>query len=54
MLTGLNEYGRLRRVAMRKPADAMIDQATVDREWRDLNYHTAPDFRRAVAEHATS
>jgi hypothetical protein len=40
MLTELNEYGRLRRVAMRRPADAMIDQATVDREWRDLNYHT--------------
>jgi N-dimethylarginine dimethylaminohydrolase len=52
MLTGLNEYDRLRRVAMRRPADAMIDQATVDCEWRDLNYHTAPDFRRAVAEHA--
>ena len=52
MLTGINEYGRLRRVAMRRPADAMIDQKTIDREWRDLNYHTAPDFKRAVAEHA--
>ncbi len=52
MLTGINEYGRLRRVAMRRPADAMIDQKTMDREWRDLNYHTAPDFKRAVAEHA--
>jgi N-dimethylarginine dimethylaminohydrolase len=52
MLTGLNEYGRLRRVAMRKPADAMIDQATVDREWRELNYHAAPDYARAVREHA--
>ena len=51
MLTGLNEFGRLRRVAMRRPQDAMIDQATIDREWRDLNYHTAPDFRRAVTEH---
>jgi hypothetical protein len=37
MLTGLNEYDRLRRVALRRPADAMIDQATVDREWRALN-----------------
>ena len=36
MLTGINEYGRLRRVAMRRPADAMIDQQTIDREWRDL------------------
>ncbi|WP_119300810.1 dimethylarginine dimethylaminohydrolase family protein [Dongia deserti] len=52
MLTGLNEYGRLKRVAMRRPADAMIDQATVDREWRELGYHTAPDFRHAVTEHA--
>ena len=52
MLTGINEYGRLRRVAMRRPADAMIDQKTIDREWRDLNYHTAPDFKRAIAEHA--
>lgn len=51
MLTGLNEFSRLRRVAMRRPQDAMIDQATIDREWRSLNYHTAPDFRRAVDEH---
>ncbi len=51
MLTGLNEFGRLKRVAMRRPQDAMIDQATIGREWRDLNYHTAPDFRRAVIEH---
>ncbi len=51
MLTGMNEFGRLTRLAMRRPQQAMRNQAKVDAEWRDLNYHTRPDFDLAVREH---
>lgn len=51
MLTGMNEFGRLKRLAMRRPQEAMRNQAKVDAEWRDLNYHTRPDFDLAVREH---
>jgi N-dimethylarginine dimethylaminohydrolase len=51
MLT-LNEYGRIGKVALRRPAEAMVDDAKIDAEWRPLNYHTRPDLKTAVAEHA--
>lgn len=47
----LNEYGRLKRVALRRPEQAMLSQAKIDAEWKPLNYHTRPDFDVAVAEH---
>jgi len=47
----LNEYGRLKRVALRRPEQAMLNQAKIDAEWKPLNYHTRPDFDLAVAEH---
>ncbi|WP_374383513.1 dimethylarginine dimethylaminohydrolase family protein [Dongia sp.] len=51
MLSGINEFGRLKRVAMRRPADAFVGDAKIDAEWKDLNYHTRPDMTKAVAEH---
>lgn len=51
MLTGINEFGRLKRLAMRRPADAFVDDARIDQEWRDLNYHYRPDLGKARAEH---
>lgn len=51
MLTGMNEFGRLKRLAMRRPQEAMRNQTKVDAEWRDLNYHTRPDYDLARREH---
>lgn len=51
MLSGINEFGRLKRLAMRRPADAFVDQARIDQEWQDLNYHYRPDLAKARAEH---
>jgi N-dimethylarginine dimethylaminohydrolase len=48
----LNEFGRITKLAMRRPQEAMIDQAKVDAQWRDLNYHTRPDIKVAIDEHA--
>lgn len=47
----LNEYGRIKTVAVRRPEQAMLSQAKVDAEWKPLNYHSRPDFDVAVAEH---
>jgi N-dimethylarginine dimethylaminohydrolase len=50
-MTSLNEYGRIRRVALRAPAEAFVEQARLDAEWRRLNYTTRPDFIGAAAEY---
>ena len=38
---GLNEYGTLRRVALRHPREAFGGQNAIDASWRDLNYLAA-------------
>ena len=50
---GFNEYGRLRRVALRRPADAFVDRARIKAQWRRLNYHAAPDLAAAKREFDT-
>lgn len=52
MLTGINEYGRLKKLAMRRPEDSFVDDEKIDKEWKNLNYHTRPDLAKAKAEHA--
>jgi N-dimethylarginine dimethylaminohydrolase len=47
----LSEYGRIRRIALRRPAEAFVDQARLDGEWRRLNYTARPDFERAEQEY---
>jgi N-dimethylarginine dimethylaminohydrolase len=51
MSLGLNEYGRLKKVALRRPEQAMVSQQKIDAEWQPLNYHSRPELARAVAEH---
>ena len=46
-----NEFGRLRQVAVRRPEAAMVSQPEIERQWRDLNYHRAPDLKTAIEEH---
>ena len=47
----LNEYGALRRVALRHVRNAFGSAAEVARQWRRLDYTGAPDFDRAVVEY---
>jgi N-dimethylarginine dimethylaminohydrolase len=49
--TPLSEYGRIRRIALRRPAESFIDQSRLDAEWRQLNYTARPDYAGAVAEY---
>jgi N-dimethylarginine dimethylaminohydrolase len=45
-----NEYGPLRRVAVRSPLSAMVNDARIDAEWQALNWHSRPDLAKAQAE----
>jgi N-dimethylarginine dimethylaminohydrolase len=46
-----NEYGRLQRVALRRPAAAFRSDARIEAQWRGLNYHARPDFAAAEREY---
>jgi N-dimethylarginine dimethylaminohydrolase len=48
-----NEYGRLSKVALRKPDAAFVNDQKIDAEWRDLNYHSRPDLANAAREYTT-
>lgn len=45
-----NNWGALKKVAVRRPADSFVSEAKIDAEWKDLNYHSRPDFQKSVAE----
>jgi N-dimethylarginine dimethylaminohydrolase len=46
-----NEYGTLRKVAIRAPAQALQNDLKIDTEWRDLNWHSRPDIENAKREY---
>jgi N-dimethylarginine dimethylaminohydrolase len=48
--TAGGEVGPLGRVIVKHPHDAFWDPATIAREWRDLNFISAPDPVRARSE----
>ena len=47
----LNEYGQLRRVALRHPRAAFGGPEVIAASWRELNYLAAPDYGRALADY---
>jgi N-dimethylarginine dimethylaminohydrolase len=48
---GQTEFGRIKWIALKSPVKAFLNQDRVNSEWRQLNYHAAPDFNKAVAEY---
>ena len=44
--------GRLRRVLVKRPAEAFISANQIDAQWRDLGYLGPPDLPQAAVEHA--
>ena len=48
---GLNEFGPLRRVALRHPREAFGGPDAIAASWRELNYRAAPDYGRALADY---
>ncbi len=47
----LNEYGSIRRIALRHARDAFGGPEAAERQWRELGWRGAPDFEAAVAEY---
>ncbi len=47
-----NNWGTLKKVAIRTPAAAFVSDAKIDREWQDLNYHSRPDLSNSHREYA--
>src|SRR4029078_3643820 len=41
----------LRRVIVKTPQNAFCDQATIDSQWKELNFVDRPDFAVAVQQH---
>src|SRR5207245_1296046 len=48
---GQSDVARLRRVAGKHARDAFRSDASLDRQWRDLNYTARPDLARATSEY---
>ena len=51
--TPLSEYGRIKRVALRRPAQSFTDQARLDAQWQALNYTGRPDYAGAQSQYET-
>lgn len=47
----MNEYGKISRIAIRRPEKAFVSQSVITAQWQALNYHAAPDFERTVGEY---
>ena len=46
-----SEVGSIKRLLLKDPAAAFVDQAHLDSQWQALNYLARPDFSRAVSEY---
>lgn len=47
-----NNWGSLRKVAVRRPAEAFVSEEKLEAEWRDLNFHVRPDLANSIREFA--
>ena len=50
-MTCQSDVGKLRRVIVKHAREAFVDDAAIDRQWQNLNYHGRPDLDRAIAEY---
>lgn len=48
---GQNEYGKIRRIALKHPKVAYGSQTIIADQWEQLNYSSAPGFDAALAEY---
>jgi N-dimethylarginine dimethylaminohydrolase len=47
-----NNWGQLKKVAVRSVASAFVSDAKIDAEWKDLNFHSRPNLANAHSEFA--
>jgi len=46
-----SEVAPLRRLLLKHPKDAFVDERCIEAQWRDLRYTARPDLKRAASEH---
>jgi N-dimethylarginine dimethylaminohydrolase len=46
-----SEVGKIKRLLLKHPKQAFINQENIIRQWENLNYWGAPDFARALQEY---
>ncbi len=51
MLSCHSEYGSIKTVFLKRPANAFKAQKFIDEQWNELNYTSAPDMNRALEEY---
>jgi N-dimethylarginine dimethylaminohydrolase len=49
--TAQSDVGQIKQLVLKHVRDAFVDEATIDRQWRRLNYLGRPELGRAVAEY---
>jgi N-dimethylarginine dimethylaminohydrolase len=49
--TAQSDVGQIKQLVVKHARDALVDEATIDRQWRRLNYCGQPDLGRAIAEY---
>ena len=47
-----NNWGTLKKVAVRSVASAFVSEHKIDAEWKDLNFHSRPNLENALKEYA--
>ncbi len=50
-MNGSCDFGTLRSVLLKRPQEAFVSQATIDRQWETLHYTDRPFLENAVREH---
>ncbi|WP_417465002.1 dimethylarginine dimethylaminohydrolase family protein [Kordiimonas sp.] len=50
-ISGLNEFGRIKTVAVRTPAEAYVSEDKITTEWQALRFYEAPVLEAAHQEH---
>jgi N-dimethylarginine dimethylaminohydrolase len=45
-----NNWGRLKQVVVRRPADCFVSDSKLDAEWQDLGFHARPDLANSIRE----
>ncbi len=50
-ISGLNEFGRIKAVAVRTPAEAYVSEDKIATEWQALRFYAAPVLEAAHQEH---
>ena len=46
-----SEYGKIKSIFIKNVSDAFINEATIGKEWKELNFLRQPDFSRAKEEY---